>query len=248
VTLIWLKRIWRRRRQCTVVSCLETSEAITQRASLTERARARAALLGGRNGESVTAVTRDFGVGWSTIMWRPRPRPTHWSTTRSDSPACGRSGFGRDRVHRRHRHQADRVRHRDRGPDPPPDGAAQLLDVVESRSAAALSGWIAQREPGWRATVTTASLDPYRGYAAALRTGLPGAVRVLDAFHVTPSGSPWSTKSAVRPTEQVLTGHGGRRDDPLYRIRRLLRRGYDHHSPLSLGAVARRVGRRGHPR
>jgi hypothetical protein len=36
----------------------------------------------------------------------------------------------------------------------------------------------------WRAAVTTAALDPYRGYAAALRAALPHAVRVLDAFHV----------------------------------------------------------------
>jgi len=28
-------------------------------------------------------------------------------------------------------------------------------------------------------------LDPFRGYATALSTSLPGTVRVLDAFHVT---------------------------------------------------------------
>jgi transposase len=32
--------------------------------------------------------------------------------------------------------------------------------------------------------VTTASLDPFRGYATALRMHLPDAVRVLDPFHV----------------------------------------------------------------
>ena len=31
-----------------------------------------------------------------------------------------------------------------------------------------------QREAGWRAAVTTAALDPYRGYASALRTALDG--------------------------------------------------------------------------
>jgi transposase len=29
-----------------------------------------------------------------------------------------------------------------------------------------------------------AALDPYQGYACALRASLPHAVRVLDAFHV----------------------------------------------------------------
>jgi hypothetical protein len=46
----------------------ETSHAIAPRASLTERARARAALRVGRDVESVAAVAREFGVGWGTIM------------------------------------------------------------------------------------------------------------------------------------------------------------------------------------
>jgi hypothetical protein len=36
-----------------------------------------------------------------------------------------------------------------------------------------------------------------------------------------------------RRIQQELTGHRGRRDDPLYRIRRLLRRGHEHHSERS---------------
>jgi transposase len=113
-----------------------------------------------------------------------------------------------------------------------PGGVARLLDVVEGRSAAALSCWIAQREPGWRAGVIAASLDPYRGYAAALRTELPEAVRVLDAFHVTRLGFA-AVDDVRRRIQQELTGHRGRRHDPLYRIRRVLRRGYEHHSERS---------------
>ena len=77
-----------------------------------------------------------------------------------------------------------------------------------------------------------ASLDPYRGYASALRTHLPAAVRVLDAFHVTRLGFA-AVDDVRRRIQQELTGHRGRRDDPLYRIRRLLRRGHDHHSERS---------------
>ena len=36
-----------------------------------------------------------------------------------------------------------------------------------------------------------------------------------------------------RRIQQELTGHRGRRHDPLYRIRRLLRRGHDHHTDRS---------------
>jgi transposase len=80
--------------------------------------------------------------------------------------------------------------------------------------------------------VVAASLDPYRGYAAALRTGLPAATRVLDAFHVTRLGFA-AVDEVRRRIQQELTGHRGRKQDPLYRIRRLLRRGYEHHSERS---------------
>jgi hypothetical protein len=32
--------------------------------------------------------------------------------------------------------------------------------------------------------IAVAALDPFRGYTSALRTTLPQAIRVLDAFHV----------------------------------------------------------------
>jgi len=40
-----------------------------------------------------------------------------------------------------------------------------LLDIVGGRTKAVLAQWIAERDPSWRAGVTVASLDPFRGYA-----------------------------------------------------------------------------------
>jgi transposase len=233
VTLIWIKRVWRcRHERCEVSTWSETSEAIAPRASLTERARAAAALWVGRDGESVAAVARAFGVGWGTIMSavRDHGRPlvddparlagvgavgvdeTAFTAATATSPTAFVTGI------------VDLTRRR--------GGVARLLDVVEGRSAEALSCWIAQREPGWQAGVVAASLDPYRGYASALRTGLPDAVRVLDAFHVTRLGFA-AVDEVRRRIQQEQTGHRGRKEDPLYRIRRLLRRGYEHHSERS---------------
>ncbi len=111
-------------------------------------------------------------------------------------------------------------------------GPARLLDVVADRSAAALVSWVNQRDPGWRAAISTAALDPYRGYASALRTTLPHAVRVLDAFHVTRLGFA-AVDDVRRRIQQQLTGHRGRTGDPLFGIRRLLRRAHTHHSQRS---------------
>ena len=79
------------------------------------------------------------------------------------------------------------------------------------------------QDPAWRAQVTTASLDPFRGYATALRTSLPGAVRVLDAFHVVRLGQA-AVDDVRRRRQQETLGWRGQRKDPLYRGRRLLRR------------------------
>jgi transposase len=47
-----------------------------------------------------------------------------------------------------------------------------------------LHDWVSGRDQAWRDRISVAALDPFRGYATALRTGLPQATRVLDAFHV----------------------------------------------------------------
>ncbi|MBW3640115.1 MAG: ISL3 family transposase [Actinobacteria bacterium] len=102
---------------------------------------------------------------------------------------------------------------------------AQLLDVVRGRSGSVVQQWISAQDPAWRAGIVTASLDPFRGYASALRTSLPEAVRVLDAFHVVRLGQA-AVDDVRRRRQQETLGRRGHRDDPLYRGRRLLRRGF----------------------
>ncbi len=80
--------------------------------------------------------------------------------------------------------------------------------------------------------IGVAALDPFRGYATALRTTLPGARRVLDAFHVTRLGFD-ALDQVRRRVQQHTLGHRGHRNDPLFRIRRVLRRGAEHHSQRS---------------
>jgi Transposase len=80
------------------------------------------------------------------------------------------------------------------------------------------SDWVSGRDPDWRDRVEVAALDPFRGYATALRIQLPAAVRVLDAFHVTRLGL--AALDDVRRRVQQQTLHRrGHRHDPLYRIR-----------------------------
>jgi len=232
-TLIWLKRLWRCDQQlCEQRTWSELSDQIAARASMTERARAVATERVGRGGESVAAVAADLGTGWNTVMRAVR---AHGTPLVDDPARLGAvAALGVDET----AYLAATATHATKFTTglvdlTRADGhSARLLDLVEGRSGAVLSGWLAARDPGWRAGITVAALDPFRGYATALRATLPGATRVLDAFHVVKLGFD-AVDQVRRRVQHDTLGHRGRAGDPLYGIRRVLRRGHDHHSDTS---------------
>ena len=228
VTLVWVKRVWRcREPRCPVVTWSETSEAIRPRASLTERARAEACRRVGQDGHSVAQVAAEFGVAWRTVM----DAVVVYGTPLVDDPdrLAGVRALGVDET----AFLAATARHHTEYVTGMVDvTAGRLLDVVRGRSGAVLAQWIAAQPQPWRDEVTVAAFDPFRGYANALRTALPAATRVLDAFHVTRLGFA-AVDDVRRRVQQESTGHRGRKHDPLYRIRRVLRRGHEHLTDLA---------------
>ena len=107
-------------------------------------------------------------------------------------------------------------------------GIGRLLDVVPGRSGYA--GWLQQQLPEFIAGIEHAALDPFRGYANAIRDELPDAIAVLDAFHVVKLGT--QVIDEVRRRVQQDTLHRrGHKKDPLYKIRGLLRHGQEHLNP-----------------
>src|SRR5246127_5545170 len=224
VTLVWVKRIWR----CIDVECqqqtwTETHPQIRARASWSERARKQACRRVGRDGHSVAAVARDFGVGWAAVMAAVveygTPLITH--PDRLDGVAAvgvDETAFARANPIRSTLFATGIVDlHR-----------GKLIDIIEGRSRKVLA-----------AGIQVAALEPFRGYGAALSAGLPRAVRVLDAFHVVRLGVA-ALHDVRRRVQQHTCGHRGRREDPLYGIRRVLRRGAEH---LSTHAWARLLAR-----
>ena len=100
---------------------------------------------------------------------------------------------------------------------------ARLLDLVPGRTGKAYATWLQARGPGFRAAVKVATLDPFRGYANALRDELSEAVPVLDAFHVVKLAAQ-AMDEVRRRVQQDTLGHCGRAGDPLYRVRNILHR------------------------
>jgi transposase len=184
VTLVWVKRVWRCvQAGCPVATWTETSPAIAPRASWTERARAEACRRVGQDGHSVAQVAAAFGVSWSTVMAAVR----RYGTPMVDDPArlagvhalgVDETAFLRANATRSTTYVTGMVDVR----------AARLLDVTLGRSGTGLSQWVQGRPQEWRDGIGVAALDPFRGYAAALRSSLPHATRVLDALHVTRLG------------------------------------------------------------
>lgn len=113
-----------------------------------------------------------------------------------------------------------------------PGRPARLCEVMLGRSGVVLADWLSGRDDDWKAGVVTASLDPFRGYATALNQQLPQAVRVLDPFHVAKLGLT-AVDQVRRRVQQDTLGHRGRRGEPLYGIRRVLRRRADRLSERS---------------
>ncbi len=226
VTLLWLKRLWRcAEPACTRRTWTETSEHLRARSVLTERARREACRWVGEDGLDVAAVATTLGVGWGTVMRAVR----EYGTPLIDDPArlAGVEAVGVDET----AFLAANATHATvfvtgivalPGPGRP---SAQLLDIMPGRTKAVVQHWFQGRDAGWREQVTVCSLDPFRGYATALSTSLPHAVRVLDAFHVVRLGSAAVDDVRRRRQEETL-GRRGHRDDPLYRARRLLRRDF----------------------
>jgi len=113
---------------------------------------------------------------------------------------------------------------------------ACLLDLVPGRSGTAYRTWLDARTEAFRAGVKHAALDPFRGYANALRDSLPDAVQVLDAFHVVKLGT--QVMDEVRSRVQQDTLHRrGHREDPLYKIRGLLRHGAENLSERQIARL-----------
>ena len=56
--------------------------------------------------------------------------------------------------------------------------------MVEGRSTAVFSAWLAKRDQAWRDRVEVVAMDGFTGFKTATTKELPKAVAVMDPFHV----------------------------------------------------------------
>lgn len=103
----------------------------------------------------------------------------------------------------------------------------QIIEILPSRKFTDVARWLDKQPRAWKERIAYGALDMSDAYAAVFTVVFPQAKQVVDSFHAIALAN--RCLDAIRrrvQTEQL--GHRGRRDDPLYRARRLLLRGEEH--------------------
>ena len=215
--LRWVKRRWRcADGDCAVRTWTERSPHVDAQAVLTRRAGAEACRLVGEEARPVSRVARELGVCWWTVM----NAVVEHGTPLVDDP---------ERIGRVRQLGVDETTYLSAKPTHPTIYATSLvdlrakviIDLVEGNSAADLRRWTANAHSGWLAGIEVVATDLAESFRAGLSPGLAHAVRVADPFHVVRVGNRCLDKVRRRVQNETL-GHRGRKDDPLYRIRKLL--------------------------
>jgi transposase len=102
----------------------------------------------------------------------------------------------------------------------------QLLDIVPGRSGDGPKEWLGGKGAAWRAGVKVETLDLSGPYRAVLDAKLPHVTQVADPFHVVKLANTKLDECRRRVQNETL-GHRGRKDDPLYKCRRLLSKAHE---------------------
>jgi transposase len=237
VRLTWRKRTWR----CPESSCPtrvfteQDPEVAAPRALLTVRACWWAINQLRREHASIGGIARQLGTTWNTV-WTSI-RPLLQAMADDEARFAGVTRLGVDE-HVWHHVSVKPIEDGGRGPKqltgmvdltPDADGnpTARLLDLVPGRSGKAYSDWLEERGETFRDGIEVATLDPFHGYKNAIDDKLEDAVAVLDAFHVVKLGSQ-AVDEVRRRVQQDIHGHRGRKGDPLYGIRTILRCGTEN--------------------
>jgi transposase len=241
VRIVWRKRRW----VCPDVGCpvwtfVEQDERVSApRGKLTVRA-ARWAIeqIRGEHA-SVNGVRRQLGCGWRTV----------WDAVRqllevADEDPSRFEGVTRLGVDEHIWHHVSTKPAQDGGRGPKELTGmvdlslhandrgelvvkARLLDLVPGRSGQTYKTWLHDRGEAFRSQVEVATLDPFHGYKNAIDDQLEDARSVLDAFHVVKLATK-VVDDVRRRVQQQIHGHRGRKNDPLYRVRNILRAGREN--------------------
>jgi transposase len=100
----------------------------------------------------------------------------------------------------------------------------QIIDILPTRQYVDVAAWIDAQPAAWKERIQYGALDMSNIYAAVYSVTLPSALQVVDPFHLIALANR-GLDAVRRRVQNEQMGHRGRKDDPLYRARRVLLRG-----------------------
>ena len=113
----------------------------------------------------------------------------------------------------------------------------QIIDILPTRKYVDVAGWIDSQPPSWKERIRFGALDMSATYAAVYTVTLPKASQVVDPFHLIALANR-ALDAVRRRVQNEVTGHRGRKDDPLYRVRRVLLRGEERLDEIAAARLA----------
>jgi transposase len=214
--------LWSKRRfscpdpDCPQWTWTENSEELPDRRVLSARAGRECTRAVGQEARSVASLARWLKVAWATVMSAVRD----YGTPLVDDPgrveqvtALGidETAFLKANAHHHTSYVTGLVDLERR----------VLIDMIEGNRAIDVSRWLSGKDDAFLSGIATVACDLHEGYRSGLHPHLDHARQVADPFHVVAAANR-CVDHVRRRVQNGLLGRCGRKDDPLYKIRRVL--------------------------
>lgn len=116
----------------------------------------------------------------------------------------------------------------------------QLIDMIPARTATAVTGWFNTQPTQWVHQIRFGVLDLSGPYRKVFNDTLEWVYQIADPFHVIRTANQRVDEVRRRVQNETLF-HRGRKDDPLYGIRRLLTMGAQRLDDQAKSKLAERL-------
>jgi transposase len=201
---------WRKR----LLTCLEGCGTFAERTpsiapgAVWSRAAARAAVAMSEANVPVDTIRKTFGVGWNTVMRAVLAAAELVAQVRPTRVGIDETVMTTGKLTTRRREFLTALVCLD---------TSLVVAVVQGRDKGSATALLAEHAPD----AEVVACDLFSGFKSAADT-LEGAVVVADVFHLVRLALT-ALDEVRRRRQQQIHGHRGHKDDPLFRLRRVLR-------------------------
>ena len=190
------------------------------------RAAARAAVAMSADNVPIDRIRRVFGVGWNTVMRAVLAATDALAPVRPRRVGIDETVMVTGRLTRRRREFLTALVCLD---------TSLVVAVTQGRDRASAARLLADHAPD----AEVVALDLFSGFKSAADT-LPDAVVVADVFHLVRLALV-ALDEVRRRRQQQIHGHRGRKTDPLFRLRRVLRVAQERLDHATIASVFDRL-------